>query len=983
MKKSFFVSLALIISTLFSCAGHAWGSKKKYKSEIMDLKLTIFYVAQRYLEPERIDASKMFLAGLDNAARMVPEIMVREASGLVEVEVMGKTRRFKGKIESVLYLMESFSDAYKFLKANLPKDVKLEKVEHAMISGMLETLDPHTNYMPADYFKEMKIHHSGAFGGLGIVVAVCSGKLSVLKVLPNGPAFTAGLKPGDHIISINKTSTDNLSLQEAVKRLRGEPGDAVAIQIKRINKIEKYTISRQVISYDGVSHQTIKSEAGDLGYIKIRGFQVPTAAQVKSAIVKMKNKNIRGLIIDMRGNGGGLLRSAIEIVNFFLDTGTIVSQVAKNSNRSGRREYRADFSSTIYKGPLVVLVDEGSASASEIVAGSLKYSGRAVVLGARTFGKGSVQDVIEYPLDSALKITISQYLTYGDVSIQGRGIVPDIEVHDVKLNPKNRGRQVVFYTSGRETMTEASLKSSLKAARANISAKSSYYIYTLGAKAISMPFKCHYCGQDPDDDYSEDQDAFKMDGVVKTAKALLETRRGKHESREITLHKSKAALAEFQKKEMKKISDELKKTFKIDWTENKTSTNPSLSVSLKPVKNNVPAGSWAKLELKVKNTGKQPAFRIRSELHSSNPRINFQEVLFGKIDAGKEVKKIVEVKIPDGVSSRMDYVKADFFSDVQKLKFKSDSTITVKGANNPSISMSYYFKDTIGDDGKLEENETGEFHVILKNTGKGKCGESSLILKNFTGPQVEMINTKSDLSKLGAGQTREIVFRVKAIKTSADEYFQFKLKYKDCVFADELEIPWFVKTHRSRQDDIKKVNYWVRAANNLEVTDVPWEKARQKVWQAKKGSSFNVTAEKNNYLRISTGDKKFPYAWVARSSTALMQAKGKTGKLSNVFTLTPPEIKINNYQMMVSDGKVTLTGKITDTEGLRDFYVSVSNIKARIYGKKVEYKVLGNILDYNFKVVVPLYKGINIISIVARDKALTKQSENAIVLFRK
>ncbi|MBN2724201.1 MAG: PDZ domain-containing protein [Deltaproteobacteria bacterium] len=985
MRKN--LLLMLILSVSFSCSSHAWASSTS-RNELMDLKFTIFYVSQRYLEPSRVDASAMFMSGLENAARTTPEIMVRKNNNTIEVEVMGKVKRFNGKITSVLYLMESFSDVYDFLKAHLPPDVKRSNVEYSMIIGMLETLDPHTNFMPPDIFKEMKIHHSGAFGGLGIVVAVCGGKLSVLKVLPSGPAFRTGLKPGDAIISIDGQITENLSLQEAVKRLRGEVGDPVSVVVKRDGKkVHTYNVTREIIAFDGVSSRSIDSSAGKLGYIKIKSFQMPTSKQVKNAIIDLKKQKIRGLILDLRDNGGGLLRSAIEIVNYFLDSGTIVAQVTKNTSRRGRREYRADFTSTIFKGPLVVLVDEGSASASEIVAGSLKYSGRALVIGSRTFGKGSVQDVIEYPADSALKITISQYLTFGDISIQGVGIVPDVELHEVNIDKKKRGRPVIYYTYGKESMKESSLKSSLKAARKDIGAKSTYKVWALTPPPKSMPFRCHYCGQDPDDDYSADRDAFIFDGAIKTARTALEVYRGKQIHRNIALVKIKPALEKFQLEQDRKIGAKLKKVMKIDWSDGKNKdVTPSLSVSLKSIRKSVNSSSWAKLQLTVKNTGKTPVHRLRAVIKSSNPRLNFQEVLFGMLAPGRESKKFIEVKIPRGVSQRTDYADAFFYTGHKKLSQKATAYLTINKAKNPVMNLSYHFKDLKNSDGKLEENETGEFHISIKNNGDGKCGESSLVLKNLTGSQVKMMNTRADLSDLAPGKTKNVVFRIKALKTSKDKNFQFKLVYKDCVYGQNVELPWNVDiiSGESKSIAVKKYSASLLPAGTL--VDVPSVKNGIPLFSVPSGSTLTVDGIVHNegvkWSRIVTGDKKFPHVFVKTIYLKKPSAKTKV-KFTRIFNFSPPVISLSDYSLKTDKNQAIIEGIMKDSDGLRDYYVTVSNIKKRIFGKKVDYHVLNGATQNRFKARVPLTEGINIISITARDNSKASSSENAVVLYHK
>ncbi|MBU1240094.1 PDZ domain-containing protein [Myxococcota bacterium] len=974
-------SLFAIVFLGFVTPVQAQGQVGTSKNSFMNMKLTILYVIHRYVAPDRIDPSKMFFSGLMGAAKGTPEVMVRKKGNTITVSVGSKNLTVNGSIASPIYLVGAFQKVFDFLQKNLPSDVKIDDIENRMIAGMLETLDPHTNFLPPDLFKELTIHNSGAFGGLGIVVAVCGGKLSVLKVLPGTPASRASLEPGDAITRIDGQPTENLTLSEAVKRLRGEPASAVGVEISRKGwkKPKTFSIMRESIAYDSVVHKTISVGKEKVGYIKIKSFQIPTGRQVKKALKKMTGDGVKGVILDLRGNGGGLLGAAIEVTDLFLDSGTIVAQVAKNREKNLRHERRANMSSTLFRGPLVVLVDQGSASASEIVAGSLKYSGRALVLGRRSFGKGSVQDVITYSSDAALKITIAQYLTYGDVSIQGSGIEPDIQLQDVQLDPKNRGRKVIYYTSGFESTTEASLKAALKAARKKRLDKSLYTVYALAIPARQMSFKCRYCGLDPDDPIQRSLEDFVEDSAVNLGKTLITKFKGKKFSRKLMLGQTKSILAVFSAKEDKRIARKVEKLFGLSWKKG-NSSKVHAKVTFGTSARDFPSNSWATMNLSFKNTGKTPVYRVRAVAKSTNPRIDFQEVLFGMVKPGQKLTRSVSVKIPKGVSAREDNVQFTFFSDRKPLGLVSRGHVTIVGSKLPKLTLTYRFSDTVRGDAMLEPGETGLFHVTIKNEGDGPTGEAKVLLKNLAGTQVEMVKSRFDISSLKPGASRNMTFKVRALRISGDLFWKFKLETKDCNFGNDMEIPWFVRRREIAPSTKISARGLVRLTSSTPVYDTPFKTSRIRQMYGLKTGLHKVAYRMGDFYAVY-GVKKGEYLYVPVKGAPLLTS-GTAVKPVLLPNFTAPSITLKNPRLQVK-GRVTLTGTVSDVDGIRDFYVTVSNIKKRVFTEKVHYFSGNGVKKHNFNVSVALTPGVNILTVFARDIHKASYSKNVVVYSQK
>lgn len=947
---------------------------------LLHLKLTVSKVMDRYVDPARIEPSRMLLSGLESIAREVPEVMVREdvVKGTLTVEVGAAKLSLAGKIPSAWDLIAGFSQVFAFLSQHLPADISLEKVEHAAIAGILETLDPHTVFMTPDVFRDMRTQTRGSFGGLGIVVSICDQKLSVIKVMENTPASRAGLLPGDRILKIGAQPTENLTLSEAVSRLRGEPGEPVSILLDRATWKQPKTIpiTREAISFESVSHRILEHQGAKYGYLKLKAFQMPTALMVKQALTEMNKDGVQGLILDMRGNGGGLLHIAVEIGRFFLDSGIIVAQVTNNSR--DRREERADAQSTIFKKPVVVLVDDNSASASEIVAGTLKYSGRAVLIGRRTFGKGSVQDVIDFPGDSALKLTIAQYLTYGDVSIQGVGIVPDIELHHVRMDPKQRTRPITYYTAGREASSEAQLKSSLGAARVTPKGKSLYTVYAPQPEPKTPPFVCNYCGMDPDDLGASDLEDFVQDAAVDLARDILVSLKGTHVARPTVLPRLKTVVDAFQTSADRELGKKLQTAFGIDW-KLAPSEAPQLTAKL-TVPGPTGAGKWAKLEVEVKNTGKHPIHRLRGELGSSNPRFDYQEVLFGLVKPGETAKRTIEVKIPNGLSARTDTLKMKFFSHTQELATTADGQIAIAGSPMPRLQLALAFADSRGNDGLLSPQETGTFRVRVTNVGDGPTGDANLVLKNLTGEEVQLISARADLRDLAPGKTREFTFQVKALAESGEQPWRFQVELKDCNFGTSIEVPWQVMRKQGAPPEVKALAGWFHVEREAEAFDTPWPATQKLQGRLPAGAALKAVSELNGFVAVSPSPGAL--LWVKKDSGAVKKAAGKAAALPAFFVYTPPQITLQAPPTgPVKAAPVTIAGELQDADGLRDLIVVVSNLKANVYAKKVAFHAYGaGTSKTPFSATVPLWPGVNIVTLTARDASRAAETRNLILV---
>ncbi len=327
--------------------------------------------------------------------------------------------------------LKTFAESLSIVKKNYVEEVDEKDLVYGAIKGMLNSLDPHSSFMTPEVFKEMKIDTRGEFGGLGIQIGIKDRILTVIAPIEDTPAHKAGVKAGDRIIKIDGESTKDISLFDAVAKLRGKPGTSVTITIirKGLEKPKDITIVRDIIKIKSVKSRIVDDE---IGYVKLTQFQQKTASELEKALTDLYKKEIYALILDLRNNPGGLLNSAVDVSSQFLPKGKLVVYI---KGRSGdKTEFNAKNGNHYFDLPMVVLVNEGSASASEIVAGAMQDWGQAVILGTQTFGKGSVQTVIPLGDGSALRLTTARYYTPKGRSIQTTGITPDIIV---RLEAKN------------------------------------------------------------------------------------------------------------------------------------------------------------------------------------------------------------------------------------------------------------------------------------------------------------------------------------------------------------------------------------------------------------------------------------------------------------------------------------------------------------------------------------------------------------------
>jgi carboxyl-terminal processing protease len=365
--------------------------------------------------------------------RNLPLLVIGLALGALLSVVQGVLAEKSEPAALPLEDLRTFAEIFEKVKDDYVEPVQDKDLLNNAIRGMLSGLDPHSAYLEPEAYKELRVGTTGEFGGLGIEVSMEDGFVKVVAPIDDTPAERAGVRAGDLIIRLDDTPVKGMSLNDAVKLMRGKPGSEITLTIMREGEERpiKITIVRDVIKVTSVKRRTL--EPG-YGYVRISQFQSRTGDALRDAVSDLKRDNgdtLKGLILDLRNNPGGVLSAAVSVSDAFLSKGTIVYTEGRVAD--SKLKFNAKPTDLLKGAPMVVLVNGGSASASEIVAGALQDHQRAIVMGSRTFGKGSVQTILPMDNGSALKLTTARYFTPSGRSIQAEGIVPDIVVEELKV----------------------------------------------------------------------------------------------------------------------------------------------------------------------------------------------------------------------------------------------------------------------------------------------------------------------------------------------------------------------------------------------------------------------------------------------------------------------------------------------------------------------------------------------------------------------
>src|SRR4051812_28974274 len=1005
-------------------------------SSLETLRKSIVQIKDNYVDPSRINPKEMFTSGLEAVERQVAEVMVEFGGqgcseqgahkepgiaaaaatdcghanpnlpeGKVRVTVGNATREFDYRdVDNIWQIPLKMRDVFTFIKDNLVTQSDQREIEYAAINGMLSTLDSHSWLLKPDLYKEMKVQTRGEFGCLGFVISMIDDRLTVRKVLRNTPAYRAGIRKGDVITQIDNDSTVSMELQEAVDRMRGKPGTKVSIYVARKGQeMKKLDLTRALITYETVTSKMLDQ---GVGYVRLSGFSGTTHREMLSAIRAMKAQNggsLKGLVLDLRGNPGGLLEQAIQVSDAFLEEGTIVTTVGVNGTLREPKLARNDGGERDF--PIAVLISSDSASASEIVAGALKNLNRAIIVGRTSFGKGSVQVLYDFKdkdsgEESALKLTIAQYLTPGDVSIQEVGITPDIEIVPARIL-KDR----VDLFAPPKTFREADYDKHFF----NAFARDEEQAKAARERTVQKPFEtlrflkeetakerkareAIESGQAPDEDDSDDpsdEDGVTLDYQIEFCRDLL-AQAATGTNRQEQLRQAKPFVEQRRAMEQEKVRKTLE-GMGINWSkapqvaDHGGADKVKMTAELRAPRTQ--AGDTMELALTAHNTGTVPIYRLRAYTKSDNNILDRREFVFGQINPKEKRTWTVPVKIPRYVPSRRDDVTVKWEDDqgdsLDDLHAESD----IAELPRPAFAWSWQLINKESGDGTLHKGEQVEMVLDVKNIGVGKAFDAFAGLKNLAEDKVNVKKGRTKLGPILPGETKTATFILEAKKGFEDTTVPLRLDIgdKDTYEVSHEKILLPIGAAAQVTPSVSAV----RVISEASVLANANEKANR-IATAKKGAVLAAKGKLGTFYRVEWGKGRTGFV----AATLVKEAPGARASFAKVAAVQPkepPSIRVANLDtshggIEVDTDRFTLNGQATDPNGMRDLQIFVQhdNDYRKVFFKTArkpgDNSAGSSALD--FTADLPLKPGNSTIFLIAREDD-DLQAQRTIVIHRK
>ena len=984
---------------------------------------TLMLVSENYFDKNRFDPKRMLVGALDFVQRDVPEILIdrwpERDPKQVTVKVNGQQKSFSiEKVDAPWTLRTKLMEIFQFVQPNLQpvpekeESRRLVEIEMAATNGMLYTLDPHSVLLDVETYKDMRTQTQGKFGGLGIVIEMDKkNRITVKRPMLDTPAIRVGIKAKDHIVRINNESTTNMTLNEAVERLRGDPDTNVDVYVERDASpgVKKFTITRAFIHPPSIDPPARVlavpaapgQAAAKVGYFHMQHFSANSAGDLAEALAMFDKEKVKGIIMDLRGNPGGLYEQAQRVSDAFIKAGTLVSMVGVGGGQ--RKDETASDSGHEPTVPLAVLVNQNSASASEIVAGAMKNLDRGVVIGEGTFGKGSVQVLFDIPSPVSfgdksdddklgLKLTTAQYLTPGDISIQGVGVIPDIET-DPLLVQKDGERSWIRLQPSAHKRHEADYDFHLENASARHGEKPLETLSYLFVPRSPDKARAHDDDDEVDPDADEDADADadadqKTDFLMEFARDFLV--QAKSAKRRDLVASSKAFLDKVRAAEDKKVSLALEK-LGVDWTAGPaTGPGPQLQMTLQAspsttsADGKLAAGTTAKIRGVVKNVGTVPAYRVRAVLESDNPLFDENEMVFGKVAPGESKSYELTVKIPASTFTRTDELKATLSSQRGALKASgADLLVNIEGKGRPLFAYTYQTLDDqkgANHDGQVQRGEQVRLLVTVKNLGQGRALHTEAVLRNGMGQEGIMISAgRFDAKDLGPGETKTFSFVYEVGPEFKGDEYQLELAVGDTVLGESVTDKIKIKIAPPGPAPEAASGTATIARDDAPLRETASDGALV-VGRAPKGTTFKVSGKLGTFTRLDLDNNRS--AFVATSDVT--PGGAVHGALVPAWQVTPPVLTVVAPTVATGD-TVHLKGHVSDDHLVRDLYVRVWNRNAKIPVKKVFYqpnRLSGDRTKMDFDADIPLWPGSNLVQVFARESNEVQSLQTVVVLKR-
>ncbi len=774
-----------------------FGGLKRVTSASTDaIEAVLGLILRHYYDPKRIDSFDFLEAGMQVIAQKVPLFLVSFSEDRGEMRIQLDTAVHNYTVSTLkgpMDILPFFAEVFERLQQSglLKKEnIELDDLEYAVGDAMLSTLDPHSNVMSPEMFEEFKTHTEGEFGGIGIVIGLRDGLLSVISPIEDTPAWRAKILAGDQIVRIDGEPTLNMPVNEAVDHLRGEVNTKVKLDIRR-KGVEDFAVelTREIIQIESVQSALYDAPYANIAYLRIKSFQEDTYNELRKHLAALHEKSPGGkfssLVLDLRNNPGGLLEQAVQVADVFLESGPIVMTVGPGG--VVERIRRATEPDTEPNYPIIVLINDGSASAAEIVSSALRDNARALLVGEETFGKGSVQTVFGLGNEAAVKMTVSEYWTAGKRSIQTVGVTPDIRLFPMKVSDD------YMDLLPNEQMGESELDKHLVSDQ---------------AKQQESRFELRYF----DKKFFTEAKAGKYKNKKKPDAAEISEETQREYSRKASISDDYWAtfardLLHFQQKAGKPVSEamlegwldrvsqteegrlaEAMASLAIDWRrgagELPATAGGQIVLTTTFKENGQPvdplrAGKEVVVEVTAENKGTAPIDRLLAVTESRYRHFIFDdlEFSFGHLEPGAKKTARAVLALSEALPTFVEPLTYTLYAAGSKEIGKQAVKFSVSSQEAPRFSMRYLFKESLPSEGtaslgnaallagngSIDKGELVTLPIRVRNDGRAAASSVQVNLKNKSGSEVVLEKGREDLGALAIGEEKEAIlsFRVK------------------------------------------------------------------------------------------------------------------------------------------------------------------------------------------------------------------------------
>ena len=741
-----------------------------------------------YVDPERLLPQRMLQGALNELSIEIPEIQVNLRSEqkshilnlIVETRSEEITYQSLRDLDELNQLLQQLVSS---IKLSWSAAAQIYKVERALIVGLLSELDPHSTLLPKEIYEEFQVNTRGNFGGVGIVVGIRNNQMIVITPIEGTPAAKAGIRAMDRIVRIGDEETENMNLTDTANKLRGEAGTPITLYIMRpgFSAPKKIELIRTIIQIDSVESVDLTPQSeGVIRYIKIKNFQQSTDEDLASELRDIDQ--LKGLIIDIRNNPGGLLYQAVRVSDYFLpDDKTIVATLGNPQNSSSYRSHWGLNNKKLVTVPIILLINNGSASASEILAAALRNNERAILLGEPTFGKGSIQTVWSLQDNSALKLTVAQYRTPGDKSIQSIGVTPDITLYPVVIS-EDRLRLIREKDYQEENLTRH------------------FQVAEQSDKPLAaLPYVVSESVNSDDIIVGDEntKETLNEDFFVELAQKILNEY---HSNSEQTLLETALQVQNGMVPLQDSLIVEALEERDINWKRTSSKTDSQLQVEIQteiltssrknwiPAPALIPAESQVRFRVNVKNVGSEPVSRLISMTGSEHSIFDGHQLPFGYLAPGESQVQTFQVEIPKDMNNSVHAI--DFELVDHQLRKRATDRIFLASDAAPAPKFSFHLE--LFDDGRFGSEGNGDqvlqvgekiaLRLKVLNSGDGDSEDSLVLLRN-RGEQSEVILSRSRfaLGPLPSGDEKEAFLLFQINDNAALETLELFIEVHDVV----------------------------------------------------------------------------------------------------------------------------------------------------------------------------------------------------------